>query len=184
MPACRGSARSSRMSRAGPVMVAIGLGTNMGDRAGNLQTAVDGLRRLLSDLRSSRVYETEPMLVRSQPAFLNAVCTGETCLTPRQLMFALQDLELSIGRKPQAVRYGPRIIDLDLLLYGECVIEEPGLEVPHPRMRERGFVLEPLAELSPDWAVPEVDAPGAVTVAELAASVRRSGINLTSIELR
>jgi 2-amino-4-hydroxy-6-hydroxymethyldihydropteridine diphosphokinase len=123
------------------------------------------------------------MHVADQPSFLNACCIGQTSLTARQLLQSLQQLELRAGREPGGRRYGPRPLDLDLLLYGECVIEESDLVVPHPRLRERAFVLVPLAELAADWIVPVSRGAAATTVGELARGVDEEGIVRTSIEL-
>lgn len=162
---------------------AIGLGANVGDRVEALRQAVAGLRDLLDDLRVSRVYETAAMYLEDQPDFLNACCTGRTRLTARQLLSALQDLERGAGRRSGGQRYGPRPLDLDLLLYGEEVIDAPDLVVPHPRLRERPFVLAPLAELAPDWMVPSHSGGPAVRVEDLATAAGAAGIETTDIEL-
>lgn len=166
-----------------PVRVAIALGSNMGDRAANLCLGAAGLAELHDDFQCSGVFETQPMHVADQPSFLNACCIGQTSLTARQLLQSLQQLELRAGREPGGRRYGPRPLDLDLLLYGERVIEESDLVVPHPRLRERAFVLVPLAELAADWIVPVSRGAAATTVGELARGVDEEGIVRTSIEL-
>jgi 2-amino-4-hydroxy-6-hydroxymethyldihydropteridine diphosphokinase len=134
--------------------VAIALGSNLGDRRAHLAWAVERLGAHLTRLRMSSVIETEPFEVAEpQPAYLNAVVTGETDLLPDALLDVLLELERQQGR----VRHGPRAprtLDLDLLLYGDQVIDSPRLTVPHPRFRERRFVLEPLAEVAPDWRDP------------------------------
>jgi 2-amino-4-hydroxy-6-hydroxymethyldihydropteridine diphosphokinase len=127
--------------------VAIALGSNVGDRHAHLDFAVANLRTLLADLKVSRYYETAPVGVpHPQATFLNAAAVGTAALTPGGLLDALLAIERTRGRaRPYA--HAPRTLDLDLVLYGDAVIEEPNLRVPHPRFRERLFVLEPLAEI-------------------------------------
>ena len=132
----------------------LGLGSNVGDRLENLRRAVALLRErgaLLS--RSSRVYETEPVGGPPQADFLNAVIDVETALSPRELLMTCLAVEEEMGRV-RTERWGPRVIDVDLLAYGDEEIAEPGLEIPHPRMHERGFVLIPLLELDADPPLP------------------------------
>lgn len=166
-----------------PVQIAVGLGSNTGCRATNLQLGVQGLATILTDLKCSSVFETQPRYVIDQAPFLNACCIGRTMVTDRQLMAALQDLERKAGRKTGGQRYGPRALDLDLLLYDESVIEESDLVVPHPRLRERAFVLVPLAEVAADWTVPASQGVEDVTVGELARRVGEEGIVRTSIQI-
>jgi len=128
----------------------IGLGANLGDREGAIRRAAD----LIGAVRASPVVETEPWGYENQPLFLNAVAEVDTSLTPRQLLDHLLDVERRLGRERVGPRWGPRTIDLDLLLYGDETVSEPGLEVPHPRLHERLFVLEPLAALVPDLKIP------------------------------
>jgi 2-amino-4-hydroxy-6-hydroxymethyldihydropteridine diphosphokinase len=131
-------------------LVYIALGSNLGDRAGNLRTAREQIAAPdLRVLRESSIYETAPRDVEDQPWFLNQVIECETDLFPRQLLARLQKIERAMGRKKRVPK-GPREIDLDILLYGDAVVKTPELEVPHPRLSERRFVLEPLAELVPD----------------------------------
>jgi 2-amino-4-hydroxy-6-hydroxymethyldihydropteridine diphosphokinase len=158
------------------------MGSNLGDRAATLRFALRGLRRLLDAPRPSAIFETAPRHLSEQPRFLNACCTGRTRLTPRQLLAELQHLETLAGRRAGGPRYGPRPLDLDLLLYGSAVIDEPGLTVPHPRMRERAFVLIPLTELIPDSAVPASGGAAEETVGELAARVDATGVERTNLE--
>jgi 2-amino-4-hydroxy-6-hydroxymethyldihydropteridine diphosphokinase len=155
--------------------VAIALGSNLGDRLENLRFGLARLRLVLGDGRISSVYETEPRHDPEQPRFLNACVTGTTRLTARQLLSELHDAERAAGRRRTGRRWGPRTLDLDLLLYGTSVIREPGLVVPHPRLHERVFVLEPLAEIASDWAVP-LAAGEVTTVDELARRIDHSGI--------
>jgi 2-amino-4-hydroxy-6-hydroxymethyldihydropteridine diphosphokinase len=128
----------------------VGLGANLGDREATIRNAAD----LLGPHRLSTLRETEPWGIVDQPRFLNAVAEIETELTPRALLERLLEIERELGRTRDAIRYGPRTIDLDLLLYGDEVVDEPGLRVPHPRISERAFVLEPLFELDAGLFVP------------------------------
>ncbi len=131
-------------------LVYIALGSNLGDRKENLRLAREQIAAPdLRILRVSSIYETEPRDVKDQPWFLNQVIECETDLFPRQLLARLQKIERAMGRK-RTVAKGPREIDLDILLFGDAVVKAPELEVPHPRLAERRFVLEPLAELAPD----------------------------------
>jgi 2-amino-4-hydroxy-6-hydroxymethyldihydropteridine diphosphokinase len=131
------------------VVAAVGLGSNLGDRAAHLNYGISRLRAVLTDLRVSRFHDTIPLGAPGSPAlFLNAAAVGRTTLTARTLLQTLLAVEAERGRErphPNA----PRTLDLDLLLFGDAVINEPRLVVPHPRFRERGFVLEPLAEIAP-----------------------------------
>jgi 2-amino-4-hydroxy-6-hydroxymethyldihydropteridine diphosphokinase len=132
----------------------LGLGSNLGNRRGNLESAVDRLASPeLRVLRLSSIYETEPRDLVDQPWFLNQVIEVETTLFPRQLLRRLQKIELDLGRR-RSMPKGPRLIDLDILLYANAKTSATGLEIPHPRMTERRFVLEPLAELAPDLRHP------------------------------
>ena len=133
----------------------LGLGSNLGDRLANLQRVVDTLAAQpgVRVLRSSRVYETEPVGGPSQPEYLNAVLEIETNLSPRDLLDACLSAEATLGRV-RAERWGPRAIDVDVLTYDHIEIDEPGLSIPHPRMHERGFVLVPLVELDAEPPLP------------------------------
>ena len=146
----------------------VGLGANLGDRGGALQRALDRLAEQpgIEVVAVSAFRETDPVGFRDQPRFLNAAAALETELTPRELLARLLVVEQELGRTRQGPRYGPRTIDLDLLVYGDEVVDEPGLTVPHPRLAERRFALEPLAELDPTLVV-----PGHGTVAGLLAQV-------------
>lgn len=163
---------------------AVGLGSNLGDRVANLRLGLRAVAAHASDLAVSAVYETEPVHFEAQGPFLNACCVGSTQLTPRQLLSDLQDAERRAGRRRGGPRFGPRELDLDVLLYGDLVLEGDGLTIPHPRIRERAFVLVPLAEIAADWTVPaSADRGGAATVAELAEGLDHTGIVRTEIEL-
>ena len=134
----------------------VGLGANLGDRETTIRTAVDRLRRepRIDVVAVSALRETEPVGPVPQPRFLNGAVVVETSLEPRELLERLLTVERELGRTREGPRFGPRTMDLDLLLYGEAVIDEPGLTVPHPRLHERRFVLESLAELDPGALVP------------------------------
>jgi 2-amino-4-hydroxy-6-hydroxymethyldihydropteridine diphosphokinase len=133
----------------------IGLGSNLGDRAENLRRALERLKQLGS-VRGSAVRETDPVGVLDQPKFLNAVAALDTEIAARELLSRLLEIERGLGRdRSTEARWGPRTIDLDLLLYGDEVIDEPGLTVPHPRLADRRFVLEPLCELNEDLTLPD-----------------------------
>ena len=134
--------------------VYIGLGSNLGDRVENLLLARERIASPHVRLtRASSIYETAPREVLDQPWFLNQVVAAETTLFPRQLLARLLRIEREMGRQ-RTTSKGPRVIDLDILLFGDAVIHAAGLEVPHPRMAERRFVLEPLAELTPGLVPP------------------------------
>ncbi len=134
----------------------VGLGANLGDREGALRAALAGLdaHEGIEVAAVSTFRETDPVDYLDQPRFLNAAAALETTLAPRELLDALLEVERSLGRTREGPRFGPRTIDLDLLLYGDESFDEPGLTVPHPRLHGRAFVLEPLAELDPDLIVP------------------------------
>jgi 2-amino-4-hydroxy-6-hydroxymethyldihydropteridine diphosphokinase len=133
--------------------VAIALGSNLGDRESTLRQAVVELGTFLQDLRVSGFHDTDPVGVGSQPRFLNAAATGHTDLSPFDLLQLLLDIEKQYGRT-RLYPGTPRTLDLDLILYGDSVLNEPGLVVPHPRFRERAFVLAPLSEIAGDWKDP------------------------------
>ncbi len=133
--------------------VYIALGGNLGDRAANLEAALAALGARVALRDRSPVYETEPQYMAGQPRFLNMVVRGETDLDADGLLRHLKELEKSLGRTG-GVRYGPRLIDLDILFYGDAVIERPGLSIPHPRLGERAFVLRPLADIAPQLVHP------------------------------
>ncbi|MBI3324242.1 MAG: 2-amino-4-hydroxy-6-hydroxymethyldihydropteridine diphosphokinase [Candidatus Omnitrophica bacterium] len=135
--------------------VFIGLGSNQGDRLQSLSRAVRRLAQLPSTrtAQMAPIYETKPIGGPPQPDFLNSVVELETSLSPHELFAWLQALERELGRTP-GPRWGPRVIDLDLLFYDEMVIEEPAFTIPHPRLHERAFVLEPLVQLAPEFVHP------------------------------
>jgi len=128
----------------------IGLGSNLGDREANIRQALQQLEQMpeTTIVRGSSLYDTEPVGVPDQPNFLNGVVQIETHLAPRQLLWNLMLIERRLGRV-RTQHWGPRVIDLDLLLYGEEVVDEPDLQVPHPQMTQRSFVMVPLVEIEP-----------------------------------
>jgi 2-amino-4-hydroxy-6-hydroxymethyldihydropteridine diphosphokinase len=130
-----------------PHTVFIALGTNLGDRLKILQEAIAHLPPRVQPRRLSPVYQTAPWGYPDQPDYLNQVIEAETDLEPRDLLKYLKKLETRLGRKP-SFRYGPRLIDMDILFYDELVLETPELVIPHPRLHERDFVLVPLADLA------------------------------------
>jgi 2-amino-4-hydroxy-6-hydroxymethyldihydropteridine diphosphokinase len=134
----------------------VGLGANLGDRVGTLRAAVDSLGSQdgVEVAAVSTFREAEPVGVGDQPLFLNGVAALETSLGAREVLDRLLAIEQHFGRVRIPGEHGPRTLDLDLLLYGDETIDEPGIAVPHPRLHERRFVLEPLAELSPGLVVP------------------------------
>ncbi|TVQ39829.1 MAG: 2-amino-4-hydroxy-6-hydroxymethyldihydropteridine diphosphokinase [Spirochaetaceae bacterium] len=140
------------------VEVFLGLGSNVGRRLAQIDEAVERLRGLLQRIRVSSVYETEPMYVVDQPRFLNVVVSGWTRLDALQLLDCIAAIEAGAGRQRlPGERYGPRPLDIDILLYGRRIIDTPRLRVPHPRLLEREFVLRPLIELAPGMRDPRSD---------------------------
>ena len=134
--------------------VAIALGSNLGNREAHLRRAIQALAPTVSNLRVWPFYETDPVDVPgAQPRFLNGAATGESELSARAVLDALLAVEQRLGRERPYIG-APRTIDLDLILYADSVINEPGLMVPHPRFRVRRFVLQPLAEVAADWVDP------------------------------
>ncbi len=150
--------------------VFIALGGNIGDRRAMLRSAVVELRKVLSQARVSSLYESAAWGVTDQPSFYNAVVRGQTELSPIALLDATQAIESQLGRVRDQ-RWGPRLIDLDILLYGSDVIEEPRLSVPHPYLSERGFVLRPLADLAAGLTLPDGSLVG-----ELLTTVSQDGL--------
>jgi len=136
-----------------PVTVYLGLGSYMGNRQGNLDKALDLLSQRLRAGQVSSVYDTEPVGNINQPRFLNLVCQVYTRLAPLELLALAKGVELKLGRAP-GTSNAPRPIDIDILFYGDQVIETPELVIPHPRLAERAFVLIPLAEIAPDLVHP------------------------------
>jgi len=136
--------------------VYLGLGTNLGDRAANLAAGRAALPPAVQVAAASSIYETDPWGYTDQPPFYNQVLQAQTALAPLELLAYLKRIEKTLGREP-TFRYGPRLIDLDILLYDDLRVESPQLTIPHQRLAERAFVLAPLAELAPDLAIPGID---------------------------
>jgi 2-amino-4-hydroxy-6-hydroxymethyldihydropteridine diphosphokinase len=137
-------------------LVYVGLGANLGDREVTIRAALDrlGAHDEIEVVRVSALRVTDPVGFADQPRFLNGAAALETTLGPRELLEYMLVVERNLGRLRDGPRFGPRTIDLDLLLYGDAVVSEPGLEIPHPRLTERAFVLEPLTELDPELVIP------------------------------
>jgi 2-amino-4-hydroxy-6-hydroxymethyldihydropteridine diphosphokinase len=154
----------------------IGIGTNLGNRVGNLERAIEALATSGTLLAKSSLYRTEPWGNLAQPWFLNAVVLLQTELAPRELLACTRDAEQRLGRTVRE-RWGPREIDLDLLLYDNLELDEPGLRVPHPHLRERAFVLVPLAEID-DRFKSARDALGASELAGVARVERESVLTM------
>jgi 2-amino-4-hydroxy-6-hydroxymethyldihydropteridine diphosphokinase len=153
--------------------VYLALGSNQGDRRANLHSVVTGLPPLAKVLSESNIYETPPWGFEDQPAFYNQVILVSTYLAPTELLKSLKDMEVRLGRQP-TFRNGPRLIDIDILLYDDLIHHSPGLTIPHPRIQERAFVLIPLADLAPDLHHPV----SGLTIRELLAQVDASQIKL------
>jgi len=177
------SGRSSRLNpptldASAAVRVAVGFGSNLGDRAAYVRAGLDGLAgRGVVWQSVSSTYETNPVGPDGQGTYLNVCAVGETKLTPRALLTMCLDAEREQGRVRggDTVRWGPRTLDIDILLYGDETIGEPDLTVPHREMANRAFVLVPLAEIAPDWVVPGT----ARTVGDLAqAAPGRKGVGV------
>ncbi len=153
--------------------VYFGLGSNLGDRLRNLDEALDKLSQNCRVLRHSQVYETAPWGFDDQPAFLNQIAEAECDLPPLDLLKRIKNLETTLGRTP-TFRYGPRLIDIDILIYGQRILNVPELTIPHAMISERAFVLVPLAELIPAETLPGTNK----TIAELLAAVDTHGVKI------
>jgi 2-amino-4-hydroxy-6-hydroxymethyldihydropteridine diphosphokinase len=149
----------------------LSLGSNLADRAANLQAARNSLPPQVLRIDPSPIYETEPWGFTDQPLFLNQAVKAETCLTPLQLLAYLKSIEIALGRLPSS-HLGPRLIDLDILFYDDLVLDAQGLTIPHPHLSERSFVLVPLADLAPDFVHPV----SGLTITDLLAKLDTRGI--------
>lgn len=150
--------------------VLLGLGANLGAPVEQLRTAISRLRVIVEIEAVSRVYRAEPVGAPDQPDYFNLAFRGRTTLAPEALLTATQAIEKEMGRE-HVYRYGPRLIDIDLLAYGDVIIKSPRLTLPHPRAAERRFVLAPLNDISPEWRHPLIGK----TAAELLAEGRAAG---------
>ncbi len=151
----------------------LSLGTNLGDRLANLQRAVAALPPAVRVQAVSPIYKTQPWGYRDQPYFLNMCLAAESDLTPVALLQQLQSLERELGRRP-GPRWGPRLIDIDILFYGQRQVHTPYLTIPHPELAQRAFVLIPLAALAPDLVHPQTGQ----SVAQMAQQVDATGVIL------
>ncbi|MEN9325315.1 MAG: hypothetical protein RL414_1069 [Actinomycetota bacterium] len=133
--------------------VVIALGSNLGDRRENLNTAITALQPFVHHMAVSSFHETDPVGGPEQPDYLNAVLVGETHLNPEELLQVMQEIENQAGRTRE-IRWGARTLDLDLIVAGDVIQEDPFLTLPHPRAHERGFVLQPWVEIEPDASIP------------------------------
>lgn len=153
--------------------VCLATGSNLGDRQENLAAIRAALPPEVAIEKASSIYQTEPWGVTEQPDFLNQVLLVRTRLSPRDLLAYVKGIEDALGRVP-GVRYGPRQADIDIIIYGDLVVEEEGLIIPHPRFQERAFVLVPLVEICPDLMVPGTN----LTAADLLQSLDTAGVEL------
>ncbi len=154
-----------------PATIYLALGSNLGERLDNLNQALHALSESISITARSSVYETPPWGVVDQPRFLNQVIKGKTILPPHRLLDFVKAIEKKIGRV-ETYRYGPRKIDIDILLYGRRIVDTDRLLIPHPRMHERAFVLLPLSDLAPNLVIPDQ----ILTVSQLLKDLDQSGI--------
>jgi 2-amino-4-hydroxy-6-hydroxymethyldihydropteridine diphosphokinase len=154
----------------------LALGSNLGDRQKHLSDALQYLQKVLSIERVSSIYETEPVGYLDQSSFFNLVCEGTTNLSPLELLKFVKDAEVHLGRQP-TFRNGPRIIDIDILLYDDLCIQEEQLTIPHPRIAERAFVLVPLVEIAPNAIEPTKKQ----TAQALLANVSQQGVRKVGI---
>lgn len=155
----------------------LALGTNLGDRAANLAEARRRLSEFFPPINASHIYETPPWGVTEQPAFYNQVIEARSSLEPLKILHLVKQIEVAMGRVP-SLRYGPRLIDIDLLVYGDSLFESPELTLPHPRLFERAFVLVPFAEIAPGLVPPTQNQ----TIAVLCAALDCSGIHKIEVE--
>jgi 2-amino-4-hydroxy-6-hydroxymethyldihydropteridine diphosphokinase len=152
--------------------VLLSLGTNLGERRQNLRRAVRLLDREMTVTAVSPIYETEPWGEPDQPDFLNICLAATTTQLPRQLLTTIKQIEQDLGRE-ETYRWGPRLIDIDIILYDDVVVAEEWLNIPHARLAERAFVLAPLADIAPDWVHPITGK----TVVEMLNAVYRTAVH-------
>lgn len=157
----------------GGTTVYLGLGSNLGDRRQNLSAALNQIEPEVHVEAVSALYETDPVGPQDQPAYYNAACRAVTRLTPRALLERVKAVERALGRQA-GPRWGPRLIDIDILLYGEELVDEDGLRIPHPELARRAFVLGPLVEVAAGVVHPELRA----TIDQLAGAVDSAGVRL------
>lgn len=157
--------------------VTLALGSNLGDRFENLQQALKEISMRVSIIKTSSVYETPPWGYSNQPVFFNQVLSGNTSLNPDELLTLVKNIENSMDRVKN-FQNGPRLIDIDILLFGEKIIDSEKLVIPHPRMLERGFVMLPLAEIEPELIIPGTNKK----VLELLQNVDKTGIQKLEFE--
>ncbi len=153
-------------------IVYLALGTNLGDRLANLHAAIEAMSPEIKVIVESKVYETPPWGIENQPEFLNMAAKCETAFEPEPLLKRLKQLEVQLGRE-QSFRWGPRLIDIDILFYDDLLLESESLTIPHPRLHERAFVLMPLADIAPDFVHPVLKE----TIKELLTSVDMDNIH-------
>jgi 2-amino-4-hydroxy-6-hydroxymethyldihydropteridine diphosphokinase len=154
-------------------IVYLALGSNVGPRLANLKNAISNLTPQMNVKEKSRVYETQPWGFTDQPPFLNQVIRAETYLEPEALLYHLKRLETALGRVPN-FQNGPRLIDIDILFFDDLVLDSPDVQIPHPRLHERAFVLAPLADLAPALVHPVLNK----SVSTLLMSLNQSGIQV------
>ncbi len=159
-------------------VVYLSLGANLGDRRRNLIAALQHLQQALEITKLSSIYETEPVDYLNQPRFFNIICSGLTNLSPQALLQYVKETEVLIGRQP-SVRYGPRLIDIDIIFYNDLHLIQEDLIIPHPRMAERAFVLVPLVEIAPDI----VDPVSGQAVQEILGLVSQGGVKKFGADL-
>lgn len=158
-----------------PVTAWFGIGGNLGDRVAHVSHALALLEEICADLTASALFETPPWGDLDQPSFLNLVARGSTRLEPEDLLARVKEIEFAVGRRPTR-RWGPRVVDVDILAYGNVVASTPSLEIPHPRMAERAFVMVPMIDLDPTWVHPATRLTATELVDALAPSDRNSVI--------
>jgi 2-amino-4-hydroxy-6-hydroxymethyldihydropteridine diphosphokinase len=153
-----------------PSRVFLGVGTNLGNRMANLEAAQLAVSKFAVIVKTSRIFETKPWGFLEQPDFFNQVWEVSTTLSPLELLSSIKQMEFNFGRKP-TVKYGPRLIDIDILLYSNLIFKSSALVIPHPYISERAFVLAPLADLEPEMIIPGSN----LNIRELLSHQKQSG---------